>query len=305
MEDYPLGPGDTLEISVPGMVELERKFGTGHIVRVSREGTISLPFIGTVQASGLTEKTLKAAIRIRLERDYMYDPQVNLFVREYRSRQVAVVGAVEKPGLYSLTSRTDTILDVLSLAGGRTEKAAAQIHFLPAGDEGPRANSVPFSVPQTSSSPHTSLLAERGEPIIIDLQNLTKGGDQTYLALPVRPQDVIIVPDAGGVLVEGWVKQPGTYPITSGLTIIGAIAAAGGPRFAANNRIVKLIRTDRDGHTQVLSPDLERIRRGEASDMPVQAGDVIEVASSTGKLISYGVYDFATRVLSIGASVVP
>ena len=304
-EDYPLGPGDVLEISVPGMVELERKADTGHIVRVSREGTISLPFIGIMQASGLTEKTLKEAIRSRLERDYMYNPQVNLFVREYRSRQVAVVGAVGKPGLYSLTSRTDTILDVLSLAGGRTEKAAAQIHFIPAGNAGQQANSVPFSVSRTSSALQASPVAERGEPIIIDLQNLTKGGDQIYLALPVRPQDVIIVPDAGGVLVEGWVKQPGTYPITPGLTIIGAIAAAGGPRFAADNRIVKLIRTDREGHTQVLSPDLERIRRGEASDMPVQAGDVIEVPSSTGKLVSYGLYDFATRVLSIGASVVP
>jgi polysaccharide export outer membrane protein len=83
------------------MVELERQSDTGHIVRVSREGTISLPFIGIMQTGGLTEKTLKEAIRSRLERDYMYNPQVNLFVREYRSRQVAVVGAVEKPGLYS------------------------------------------------------------------------------------------------------------------------------------------------------------------------------------------------------------
>ncbi len=73
--DYPLGPGDVLEISVPGMVELERQSDTGHIVRVSREGTISLPFIGIMQAGGLTEKTLKEAIRSRLERDYMDNPR--------------------------------------------------------------------------------------------------------------------------------------------------------------------------------------------------------------------------------------
>ena len=125
--DYPIGPGDVLEIAVPAMEELSNR-----TVRVSGEGTISLPFIGVVRASGLTEEELRAEIRRRLEVDYMYNPQVNLFVREYRSRQVAVIGAVGKPGLYSLASETDTLLDMISLAGGMKEEAAPRLHFIPA-----------------------------------------------------------------------------------------------------------------------------------------------------------------------------
>jgi len=111
--DYPFGPGDTIEVSVAALAEITNK-----VVRVSRAGTITLPLIGKIHAGGLTEEGLSEEIRRRLAAEYMHDPQVNLLVREYRSRQVAVVGAVEKPGLYSLGSDTDTLLDMISLAGG-------------------------------------------------------------------------------------------------------------------------------------------------------------------------------------------
>jgi len=125
--DYPIGPGDVLEISVPAMEELSNRTG-----RVSGKGTLSLPFVGVIQVSGLTEKGLREEIRHRLQKNYMYDPQVNLFVREYRSRQVAVIGAVEKPGLYSLASGANTLLDMISQAGGMTERASPRINFIPA-----------------------------------------------------------------------------------------------------------------------------------------------------------------------------
>ena len=124
--DYPLGPGDVLEISVPAMEELN-----GRVVRVSGEGTISLPLIGMMQVAGLTETEVRRKIQHQLE-TYMHSPQFNLFVREYRSRQVAVIGAVAKPGLYNLASETDTILDVVASAGGMTVDAAPRILLIPA-----------------------------------------------------------------------------------------------------------------------------------------------------------------------------
>src|SRR5207249_9437780 len=204
--DYPLGPGDVLEVSVPAIEELRDR-----VVRISGEGTIALPFIGVVQASGLTEEGLRAEIHQRLK-DYMYEPQVNLFVREYRSRQVAVVGAVEKPGLYSLASGADTLLDMISLAGGLKEEAAPRIHFIPAepaetGKARELASTLPVQQVSTNSSP---LILKGAEPVVIDLKSLTKGGNQIYLSLPARPGDVILVPGSGDVLVEGWVEKPGS-----------------------------------------------------------------------------------------------
>ncbi len=297
--DYPIGPGDVLEIAVPAMEELSNR-----TVRISGDGTIALPFVGVVQASGLTEEGLREEIRRRLE-DYMYNPQVNLFVREYRSRQVAVIGAVEKPGLYSLASGADTILDMISLAGGMKEEAAPRIYFIPAepvenGKAKELASTLPVQLVSKDSSP---LILKSADPIVIDLKSLTKGGNQVYLTLTTRPGDVIMVPGGGEVLVGGWVEKPASYKITPGLTVLGAVAAAGGPHFAADTNSVKVIRTGKEGEKIFFLADLEKIKHGESSDIPVQEGDVIEVSSSTSKLVPYGLYHFFSSVFHVGAVV--
>ena len=302
IRDYPLGPGDELEITVPGMEE----FSPSRVVRVSSKGMITLPFVGVLQARGKTEEELKTEIRNRLENGYMYNPQVDVFVRHYRSRQVAVIGAVGKPGLYSLASGSDTLLDMISHAGGMTEEAATRIYFIPV--EISRAES---SAGQTAGSAADSMRTDslaravaRTTPIVIDLGAIQTAGNQMAFALPARPGDVLMIPSAGEVLIEGWVKEPGSYRVTPGLSIVGAVAAAGGPLFAADTHGVKLIRMQA-GKNQLLWADLEKIKRGESPDIPVQEGDVIEVVSSTAKLVPYGLYQLVTSIFSAGISVRP
>jgi polysaccharide export outer membrane protein len=293
--DYPIGPGDVLELNVSTVDEL-----TNRTVRVSSDGTIALPFIGEVQAAGLTEKQLRSEMHTRLEK-YMHSPQINLLVREYRSRQVAVVGAVEKPGLYNLASTTDTILDVLSLAGGMKADAAPRINLIPADPldtAQTKEKGRPYASQLTSSA--LPMVLKSGTAITIDLQDLTKGGNQKYLSLPARPGDVIMVSGSGEVLVAGWVEKPASYKITPGLTVLGAIQAAGGPHFAADTNVVKVIRSGKDGEKQLFLTDLEKIKRGESKDAPVQDGDVIEVSSSTAKLVPYSFYRFVTQVFNAG-----
>ena len=172
--DYPIGPGDVLEISVPDMKEIEEKQ-----VRVSGTGTIILPLIGTIPASGLTEEELVTELRSRL-RKYLLNPEINLFVKESHNRQVAVVGAVAQPGLYDLTSEAQSILDMVSLAGGMTEKAAPRLLFIPAepGNTG-RLQALSSSQPiQLASSDIARPLLKKTEPITIDIRSLTKGGNQ-------------------------------------------------------------------------------------------------------------------------------
>lgn len=127
LSDYPLGPGDVLQISVADLKEISEER-----VRISGEGKIELPLLGVIQAAGSTESQLKKEIRRLLQTDYMHDPQVSLFAAEHRNRQVAVVGAVASPGLYDLQSESDTILDVVARAGGMSSAAAPRILFMPA-----------------------------------------------------------------------------------------------------------------------------------------------------------------------------
>lgn len=293
----PLGPGDVLEISVPAIPDLRER-----TVRIAGEGTITLPFLGVVQASGLSDEALGAEIRRRLG-VYMHYPQVSLFVREYRSRHVAVLGAVAKPGLYTLASGADSILGMLAAAGGTTEEAASYLLFLPAefvGAPGPMApaqTDAPLRLVSLETQP---ALPPSMDPLTIDLQALQRGENHLSLTLPARPGDVMLVPNAGQVLVEGWVEKPGAYKITAALTVLGAVAAAGGPQFPADTTAVRVIRAGQGDGKVILLANLEAIKRGTEPDMPVRAGDVVEVSSSAVKMVPYGLYRFFSAVLNVG-----
>lgn len=298
--DYPVGPGDVIEVNVAGMEEI-RNFSQ----RVTGEGTISLPFVGVIKAGGLTDKALRAEIRARLETHYMRDPQVSLFVREFRSRQVAVIGAVQKPGLYNLTGSGDSILSMVSQAGGMSGTFAERILFIPAeavtGDKAQElASALPAHLIQRDPAP---LILKDVEPLVIDLAAMNRGGNENYLSMPVRPGDVIMIPGSGDVLVQGWVEKPGSYKITPGLTVLGVVAAAGGAMYAADTRAVKLFRTGAQGRKTVFISDLDAIAEGRAPDLPLLEGDVIDIASSGPKAVAYGVYRFFTTIMRVGASV--
>jgi len=281
------------------MVELQN-----YVVRISGEGMISLPLLGIVRASGLNNATLSEEIRRQLEVAYVRNPQVHIFVQEYRSRQVAVIGAVQKPGMYSLASGTDTLFDMISLAGGITNVAAPRVLFFPAQlGENHKPEVLASAAPVPVLSRDSFLILKKADPLVIDLASLANGGGQIYLALPARPGDTIMVPVSGEVLVDGWVQKPGSYRITPGLTVSGAVVAAGGTVFAADTSSVKIIRTGRGGEKITVVADLEKIKRGEASDVSLQEGDVIEVASSGLKLVPYGIYSFFANVVRVGASV--
>jgi polysaccharide export outer membrane protein len=297
--DYPIGPGDVLEITVPGMDEIKDVF-----VRVSAEGTISLPFAGTFRVNGMTDKAVRDEIRRRLQENFMRDPQVRLFVREFHSRQVAVIGAVQKPGLYSLTSSANTILSMISQAGGTTGTAAERILFIPAEPAEPdKAKQIISAMPVRMLKQDPSpLILKDVEPLVISLDGVNKGGQERYLNMPARPGDIVMVPGAGEVLIQGWVAKPGSYKITPGLTLLGVVAAAGGLTFPADSAGVELIRTNSAGHKSKLVADLDAIKSGASRDLPVREGDVVDVVSSSPKLVAYGFYRFFTSLVHVGAS---
>lgn len=302
ISDYPIGPGDLLEISVPAMEEIKDRD-----VRVTADGTISLPFIGRVQAAGLTEGELAERLLPRLK-EYLRNPRVFIFVKEYNSRQVAVLGAVVRPGLYTLTSGSENIFDMISRAGGILPDAEPRINLIPTEPlKGDAAREVVSTLPVALlPKDPVSAIFKKTQPILIDVKELSYGGHQVYLSLPVRPGDTIMVPGGAQVLVEGWVDKPGAFKMSPGLTVSGAIAAAGGALFAADTSTVTVIRANRDGKKITLAADLDKINNGEMSDISLQGGDLVQVSSSTAKLVPYGIYEFFKEIVrfGVGASVI-
>jgi polysaccharide export outer membrane protein len=305
--DYPIEAGDVLQVSVPAMPEVGER-----TERVSGDRTISLPLIGEVEAGGLTEEKLRKAIATKLEK-YMYRPQVDVFVKEYRSRQVAVVGAVKSPGLLTLASPAETVLEVITRAGGMSGDAADEIIVIPASpsreDNERRISSLAALASETPLTPAStdarpalsakdamSVVAGSAQPVVIGLRSTSLSGAGRYLGLPVRPGDVIVVPGGGDVMVVGWVNNPGHFKVGSGLTVLGAIGAAGGPMYAAGLHSVSLVRSEKDGAKRVIPIDLERITHGDESDLAVQGNDVIQVPYSGVKIGPYILYSIVTRM---------
>jgi len=198
--EYAIGPKDLLEISVFDLPELNQT------VRVAEDGTITLPLIGTVRVEGLSKADLEARLKELLEAKWLQNAQVSVFIKEYQSKRVAVIGAVENPGMYELVGKL-TLLQVISQAGGFTDKVSNQIFVLRNGAKGD------------------------SETMVIDLEELLQEGNQE-LNISLQPGDVINVPvdTIIHVYVFGAVGKPGALDVkkSKGITLLQAIAQAGG-----------------------------------------------------------------------------
>jgi polysaccharide export outer membrane protein len=248
--DYIIGPEDLLEISVFGLPEMNKT------VRVSAEGTIVLPLLRSVKAEGLTQKELEERIATLLAEKYIQNPQVSIFIREHKSRKVAVLGAVEKPGFYELIGKR-TILDIIALAGGINEKAGKELLLI-----------------RKASSNKVDLTYK------ISLEELFSKGNPT-LNKTLQEGDVINIPidKIINVYVLGAVNNPGALATKQSeyITVLQAIAKAGGFSERAAKTRVKIIRQLASGNKKTIKINVKDIINGKKEDIPLQEGDVIVV----------------------------
>ncbi|MBY0429220.1 MAG: polysaccharide export protein [Alphaproteobacteria bacterium] len=113
-DDYVLGVGDKLRITVYGETDLSGEF------QVSSTGMVSMPLIGETKAQGTTVSKLKSAITSKLLDGYLKDPKVSMEVLNYRP--FFIVGEVMKPGSYDYQNGM-TVINAIALAGGYTYRA--------------------------------------------------------------------------------------------------------------------------------------------------------------------------------------
>jgi protein involved in polysaccharide export with SLBB domain len=336
--DFTLGPGDIIDISVP-LEQLQHRE-----VRVSPRYSITLPLAGVVDVKGMTEQNLTDTLRQLLSK-YMYDPPIALFVSHYGSREVAVMGAVAKPDLYTLESGSDTLMGMISKAGGMTSDASGKLIFVPGGEDGTLVGrDNPVNLTQVSGSAtgnstrsteirhgtaaestsgsggpirsETAIEPERNGPTPPDIvntayhpnQSLPSGpaltrlhpiiiwmsdpAMQNYVELPARPGDLLVLPAAGQVTVGGWVQNPGGFSITTGMTALSAISAAGGALFSTSAQV---LRTSSGGGRSSIPFSISGVQKGEEADVPVQSGDVVLLDRSAVGAVPYFVYSLFSK----------
>jgi polysaccharide export outer membrane protein len=247
--ETPLGAQDLLHVEVLGVEALERR------VRVGSDGTITLPLVGSLTAAGRTPAALGREIARLLADRFVKDPQVSVFVEEYRSRRVAVSGAVGRAGSFEIF-RPTTLLEVLALCGGVLPEEA-----------GPRVQIVRPSPDGKSRT------------FEIDRAALQAGDPQRNLL--VAPGDLVHVPfeEMLEVLVQGRVVKPDRYRLrrSSAPTVLRAVLLAGGPAAGSAGRRVEVVRRESATRSRTLEVNLQRIREGKEPDLPLQTDDVIVV----------------------------
>ena len=249
---YKIGPEDLLSISVFEVPELNTK------VRVSQDGTISLPLVGRVDINGLTQEEAADKLKKLLLNGYVKNPQVTVFIDEYKSQQVAIMGAVQNPASYPLIGRKN-LLQMLSAAGGLTDQAGNQAFILREGPDG-----APLTIP-------------------IDLDDLIVNNNQE-LNIPIEPKDTISVPIDREirVFVSGRVNQAGpvTAKLSRGITLLQAIAGAQGLAQGAKQSAIMIKRVDSKGQEVRFKVNLKDIIKGKKKDIKLQDGDVVHVPES-------------------------
>ena len=250
INDYILGPGDLLDITVFGVDELK---GT---VRISQAGFVALPLIGKINARGMTADWLEKEIAKRLKEKYLEDPQVTIFIKEYNNSFVTLIGAVVKPGTQLLLSKKP-LIDVLSAAGGVTKEAGGLCYIIRETHDGTNIKNN----------------------IVINLENLLIRGEND-LNILVEPGDMINIPITGIVYVQGEVEKPGSYSLFGKMTVTNAIAVAQGVKFTASESDVKIFRFTKDGEKQIIPVNYSNIESGEEKDISLEPNDVIVVPRS-------------------------
>jgi polysaccharide export outer membrane protein len=251
-DDYRLGPEDVVEVRVFELDQLNRT------VRVAGDGRIELPLVGSIDVSGLTTNKVAGQIADRLRDRYVQNPQVSIFITEFKSQKVSLLGAVANPATYPLSGQR-RLLQLLAEAGSL----------------GPEAGNTLYVFRQTEDG--------RSARLTVPLTELLLQGDPRWNVL-LRPGDVISVPpeQAIAVTVLGAVSDPGVHklPVGDAATLLKAIALAGGLNERASKKGIQIKRTEADGQETVIKANLGDILSGKKPDVVLREGDVVVVKES-------------------------
>lgn len=237
---YAIGASDVLHIDVFGEPTLTGDF------TVDAQGLIVFPLIGDIHVGGESVVWVKDRVAELLKRDYMHEPQVTVVIKEFRSKKVRILGAVQKPGIYFIDGPL-RLFDLLS----RAEGVAAKSGEIRKGQMARIARRAP-------GSPAASDDGEEGlEKIYVDLHDLVTLGLSTHNLL-LQDGDVIYVPESESVHVIGEVKKPGSYPHEAGMTALKAITLAGGAtsKGSVKGAVIKRIEDGKEVRLKAKPEDL-------------------------------------------------
>ncbi len=244
-----IGPGDEGDFTVYGMAELTTHF------RVEASGDVMLPLIGRFHMAGITADAAQDALaHLYEDGGFLRSPHVNIYIREYTTQGISVIGEVNHPGIYSaLNARR--LYDVFLIAGGLTQRAGNKVTITHSKDA--------------------------DNPVVVTLKN---GEAANEANVEIQPGDTISIPPAGVVYVIGEVNRPGAFVLetTQSPSLLQMLAMAAGPTRMAVLSHVNVIRQTSKG-LESKNVDVGKMMKAQTGDMAVEANDIVFIPASKGK----------------------
>ncbi|HEY6247740.1 MAG TPA: polysaccharide biosynthesis/export family protein [Pyrinomonadaceae bacterium] len=273
---YRIGPGDVLDIRIYNRPTLSRDG-----VRVEGNGKFRMPLIETeIQAACKTEGELAKDISAQYARFYK-NLQVDVFIKEYHSNQVAIIGAVNDQSRFELQRRI-RLLELLTYAKGPSPKAGQTINVV------------------HSTAPTLCKAANDDETAAFTSYKLSDTLQGDPKANPyLEPGDIVTIPEADQVYVVGNVFMPVTIPLKEPITLSRAIAMAGGIKQDTKKDKVRVVRQEAGTNVKKeIIVDLTAIEKRSAEDIQLLPNDIVDVPASTGRSILRGLIGGGTQSLT-------
>jgi polysaccharide export outer membrane protein len=260
-----IGPDDTVTIMALNVEELSKPW------RIGPSGELNLPMVGRVKAAGMTAQQLEGEISDRLKH-YVRDPQVTVFVSEFKSHPVTISGAVDKPGVLQV-DRPTPLFAVLAMSGG-VKDAGPTVTLTRQVENG----TIPDAAAKESRDGKYNVLELRLEDVL--------KGHGGAANVEVRPWDTITVSQEKHprmVYLSGEVNKPGAIELVTQeqVSLTKALAMAGGVTHVAKPSRTMIRHINSKGQeTAFAYVDMKKIMAGKAKDLILSEGDVVVVPSS-------------------------
>jgi polysaccharide biosynthesis/export protein len=251
-EDFLLGPGDLITVHVFGSLDYNVT------VRVGLDGTVELPYIGSISLQGDSVRQAQTKIEDRLRTGgFFMNPDVIIQVLDTVNGSVTITGEMHA----SVPVATERSLrDILLTAGGLPANASHTVKIV---------RPVP---------------GQPGQTQVISVELGTDLAASETANIPVYPHDIIQITRASVVYVIGAFKQQGSVPLDQAkpLTLMRLAALSGGVNFEGKFEDLRLIRTV-DAKPMVVEVDIKKVLNGKAPDPILQADDVVFLPTNNMK----------------------
>jgi polysaccharide biosynthesis/export protein len=246
--DYVIGPRDLIAVQVFG------EPGASGTFRVEADGAITLPLIGRVQAGGKTLRETQNEITKALADGFFTNPQVSASIQEYGSQKIFVVGEVRNPGSYPLSGET-TLLAALALAGSTLPTAGDTIIIN-------RPKAAPPAAPAEAGTGAGAGSEGSDEFVRVSLRDL-QSGQASSLNLRLVHGDTVFVPKVESIFVTGQVRNAGAFPFQDGLTVLQAVALAGGINDRGSMSRITIVRAVKGVKSEIKAKATDAVRAGD------------------------------------------